>query len=106
TDNSVPVQKDDPTVIAPMGGDFNVSGGLYRYVSLVSTADAVHFDLADLGGPGVYATTTSITDGAATVNVRSKLKSNATTAGDYIVRVSLLDAAGQVAATAEQAISL
>src|SRR5690606_20040262 len=22
TDNSVPVQKDDPTVIAPMGGDF------------------------------------------------------------------------------------
>ncbi|HZI75410.1 MAG TPA: beta galactosidase jelly roll domain-containing protein, partial [Gemmatimonadales bacterium] len=52
-DNSEPEEENDLTAIAPLGGDFNVSGGLYRYVRMISTAGPVHFDLADMGGPGV-----------------------------------------------------
>src|SRR5688572_26119394 len=36
-DNSAPRDEDDLTAIAPLGGDFNVSGGLYRHVALIST---------------------------------------------------------------------
>jgi beta-galactosidase len=36
-DNSEPEADDDLTAIPPMGGDFNVSGGLYRHVALIST---------------------------------------------------------------------
>src|SRR5690606_340553 len=68
-DNSLPTSDYDVTAIIPLGGDFNMYGGLYRHVSLISTADPVHFDLADFGGPGVYATTTAIAGGDATVNV-------------------------------------
>ena len=96
--NKAPGNDDDVTAIAPLGGDFNVSGGLYRDVSLISTPDPAHFVLDDLGGPGVYAATTSIANGGATVNVRGKLSSNADGDGEFIVRYSLVDDQGQVAA--------
>src|SRR5512143_1120942 len=37
TDNSAPKTEVDTTAIAPLSGDFNMSGGLYRLVKLVST---------------------------------------------------------------------
>jgi beta-galactosidase len=106
TNNREPTEEDDVTAIPPMGGDFNVSGGLYRYVSLISTVHSDHFDLGDMGGPGVYATTTSISGGNATVNVRAKLTSNSNEDGDYIVRASLLDAEDRLAGSAERPVSL
>src|SRR5205823_4300044 len=57
-DNRAPTKKDDPTAIIPLSGDFNMSGGRYRYVSLVSTPDRAHRDLDDMGGPGASAITT------------------------------------------------
>jgi beta-galactosidase len=105
-DNREPAAEDDPTAIAPLGGDFNVAGGLYRYVALVSTADRVHFALGDLGGPGVYATTTSIEGGNASVNVRAKVVSDGAEAGEYVVCVGLLDDAGRTVGSAEQPIRL
>jgi len=106
-DNSEPESDSDVTAIPPMRGDFNISGGLHRHVALISTPDAAHFDLADLGGPGVYATTApGLTASAATVNVRTKLRNDGQAPGDYVVRVSLLGADGQVAASAEQPINL
>ena len=105
-DNSIPNVPDDVTAIAPLGGDWNKSGGLYRHVSLVSTAEAAHFDLGDLGGPGIYAAMTSMSGGSATVHVRAKLKNDAGQSGAFIVRASLLDAAGQPAAAVEQTVSL
>jgi beta-galactosidase len=106
TDNSEPKQSDDLTAIIPLAGDFNVSGGLYRHVALISTREPVHFDLGDFGGSGVYATTMSIADGNATVNVRTKLKSDSRRDGTYKVRVSLLDADGTVAESAQRSVSL
>ena len=60
TDNSAAKTASDPTAIAPLSGDFNMSGGLYRMVHLVSTTSDVHVALDDFGGSGVYARTTSI----------------------------------------------
>lgn len=105
-DNSLPTSDYDVTAIIPLGGDFNMYGGLYRHVSLISTADPVHFDLADFGGPGVYATTTAIAGGDATVNVRAKLKSDADRAADYVVRATLLEADGRVAQSAQRTVPL
>ena len=96
-DNSQPTSDQDRTAIPPLGGDFVIYGGLYRHVSLVSTAEAVHFDLGDMGGPGVYATTASISGGNAAVTVSAKLASNAKAQANYLVRVSLLGADGRVA---------
>jgi beta-galactosidase len=105
-DNSEPKEEDDLTAIAPLGGDFNVSGGLYRYVRLISTAGPVHFDLADMGGPGVYANTTSVQPSGATVHVRTRLKNDSGATASYVVRVGLLDAEGRVAGSADRTVSL
>lgn len=105
-DNGIPLRESDPTAIDPNGGDFNRPGGLYRHVALVSTPHAVHFDLGDLGGPGVYAMTTAIGGGRATVNVRTRLRSDAARRGEFLVRVSLLDRDGAVAGSAQRRVEL
>jgi beta-galactosidase len=111
-DNSEPEDNNDLTAIPPMRGDFNVSGGLYRHAALISTPESVNFALDDLGGPGVYATTTAIAEGRATVKVRAKLSNAANPAGrnassgDYLVRFSLLDTDGQPAATVQESVTL
>lgn len=105
-DNSEPQTEDDVTAIAPLGGDFNVSGGLYRHVALISTREPVHIDLGDLGGPGVYARTTSIANGNAEVQVRSKLASDARAGGRYVVRASLVGRDGKPTQAVEQPVVL
>jgi len=105
-DNSQPTSDNDVTAIPPLGGDFIMYGGLYRHVSLISTRDPVHFDLADMGGPGVYATTNSVSGKSATINVRAKLKSDSNEEGNYIVRASLIEADGRVAESVQETISL
>jgi len=105
TDNSEPKTASDPTAIAPLSGDFNMSGGLYRMVHLVSTRSDVHVALDDLGGSGVYAHTTSIA-APATVAVRVKLANDGPAAGTYAVRAVLLDAAGRAAAEARRPVTL
>ena len=105
TDNSEPKDEADLTAIAPLHGDFNLSGGLYRKVALVSTRSAVHIALDDLGGPGVYARTTSIAD-PATVSVRVKLANDGPAAGTYVVRAVLADAAGRAAGEARTSVTL
>ena len=67
TDNSATTTNADLTAIAPLSGDFNMAGGLYRGVSLVSTPSAAHFALDDLGSSGIFVKTTSVSGGTATV---------------------------------------
>lgn len=61
--NSVAVYVDNRRVadIAPLGGDFNLQGGLYRYARLIVTP-SVHFDMDDCGSDGVYITTAKKTE--------------------------------------------
>lgn len=101
TDNSEPKADADLTAIAPLGGDFNMSGGLYRAVTLVSTPSAVHLSLDDFGGSGVYARTTSVTD-PATVNVRVKVANDGSSARTCVVRAAMVDAAGRTAGEVRQ----
>ena len=104
TDNSEPKTESDVTAVAPLSGDFNMSGGLYRMVTLVSTEAAVHVALDDSGGSGVYARTTSVAS-PATVNVRVKIANDGTAAGAYTVRTVLLDAKGLSAGEARTAVT-
>ena len=60
------------TDVAPLAGDFNVYGGLYRGVTLVSTA-GTHLDMLDSGGPGVIIRQRRLSDAAATISVRSRV---------------------------------
>ncbi|WP_020655897.1 sugar-binding domain-containing protein [Massilia niastensis] len=56
-DDRAAVSAFDPTAIAPLSGDFNMSGALYRAVSLVGTPARAHIALDDLGSSGVHVTT-------------------------------------------------
>ena len=63
--------------IAPISADFNMYGGIYRRVYLI-TVDSVHFDLADNGSSGLYLTTPHVRsknrpDDLGTLNIRAKL---------------------------------
>lgn len=62
SNNEVSVLTDNTRVpeIAPLNGDFNCQGGLYRGVKLVITEDA-HFDMSDHGSDGVYLTPRKVT---------------------------------------------
>ena len=104
--NSAPTTGSDPTAIAPLSGDFNMAGGLYRSVTLVGTSASAHVALNDLGSTGVFARTTDLTgitysgnsaSGSATVEVLTKLSSASAVAAAYSVRASLVDKAGAVA---------
>ena len=98
----------DPTAIAPLSGDFNMSGGLYRSVSIVTTKNLVHFVLDDFGSPGIFAKTTAINTGAktATVNVLAKLKNDSAEAGTYTVSAMLIEANGKTKKSVEKNIEI
>jgi beta-galactosidase len=101
-DNSVPSAKDSSTAdVLPLTGDFFVHGGLYRPVRLVAT-DPIHFDMADFGGPGVYASSGTVSAAAARVDVRTRVTNDAARGAATRVTASLVDASGKVAASVGQ----
>lgn len=106
TDNRRANSNMDATAIAPLGGDFNVSGGLYRGVSLVGTPAAVNIALGDLGGSGVYAQTKRLNGKNAAVSVQTKLENSLASEAQYNVVASLLDAAGAVKASVSKPVTL
>ncbi|WP_170851060.1 glycoside hydrolase family 2 TIM barrel-domain containing protein [Collimonas sp. OK607] len=104
--NSAAVTGSDPTAVAPLAGDFNMSGGLYRSVSLVSAPNTAHFALNDLGSSGIYAKTTAISSGSASVNVNAKLSNGSKADGTYTVRAALVDASGNVAGSSTNTVTI
>jgi beta-galactosidase len=89
-DNTQPLEGASTEDVLPMTGDFFVRGGLYRPVSLI-LAEPVHFDLLDYGGPGVYASTRSITDDAARIDLLARVDNDAAAARQIAVSAQLLD---------------
>lgn len=106
TDNSAAAAATDLTAIMPLSGDFNMSGGLYRGVSLISTRQQAHFALDDYGSTGVYAKTSSVTSGTATVNVRSELKNDASADAQYTVKTMLATADGTLVQSGTQSVKV
>ena len=96
--------------LAPLHGDFNLFGGLYRQVELIVT-DKVCVSPLDYASPGVYLTTTALTDQAATVAVRTVLangirpaKAGETTPITVVTAIS--DASGKTVAEATETFSV
>ena len=105
TDNSKPAVGSSTADVLPLAGDFFVPGGLYRPVRLIATSP-VHLDMLDFGGPGVYATTTVVSNAAAAISVTVKLRNDGSSAQTVRIRAALVDAAGRVAAAAERSATL
>jgi hypothetical protein len=91
---AVRVDNSASRTVTPLGGDFTVFGGLYRPASLIE-ADAVHFDLLDNGGPGVYARVGEIGETSAQVSVTARVANQGSRASRVPVSVSILDAEGR-----------
>lgn len=100
-DNSKPAPGSSTQDVIPLAGDFFVHGGLYRGVSLITT-DAVHVDMLDYAGPGVYAQTTRITDNSADVAVRVRLRNDGNKASKTSIVTRIVDAEGREVAQAQQ----
>jgi beta-galactosidase len=89
--------------IAPLSGDFNVFGGLYRPVHLIETAD-ICFGLTDHGSPGVAWYQTSVTNERALLDVKPWI-SNGTKRNDTLKLVAIVtDVSGKSVATTEKQI--
>lgn len=97
-DNTQPVEGVATADVLPLTGDFFVRGGLYRPVSLLIT-NPVHFDLLDHGGPGVYATTRSISGQSAVVDVSARIRNASGGAQPVTVTARLLDDTGREVAS-------
>ncbi|MDZ5647107.1 glycoside hydrolase family 2 TIM barrel-domain containing protein [Nitrospirillum sp. BR 11828] len=105
TDNSSPAVAGSPTAeVIPMSGDFFLFGGLYRAVSLIAT-DPVHIDMMDSGGPGVYAHTASL-DGAAGIEVNSRVKNDGAKPQPVVMKTAIVDAAGATVASDSQPLTV
>jgi beta-galactosidase len=87
--------------IAPLGGDFNMCGGLYRPVHLIVT-DAVCVSPLDLASPGVYLTTQSLSDTEAAVEVKTLVSNGSPAKTGVVVETEIRDAAGKVVAVKKE----
>lgn len=78
-ENTIAVHVDNrkTETTAPISGDFNIYGGIYRRVFLIAVDD-VHFDLTDHGSSGLFLTTPNVRSlekpaDFGTLNIRSRL---------------------------------
>ena len=99
-DNELAVRvDDDPADITDClpqktAGLYKVWGGLYRNVSLVTTAP-VHIDPTDDAAPGVYLTPREVSAQSANLNIRVLLRNTSTADARAEVRARILDPDGK-----------
>ncbi len=74
----IKVDNSHDNAIAPLKGDFNFYGGIYRDVFLISTGKT-HFEMSEFGDQGIFISTPKVTDKEAQiisrVNITSSSKS-------------------------------
>jgi len=97
-DNSRPAPGSTTQDVIPLSGDFFIHGGIYRPVSLLTT-DAVHIDLMDFGGPGIYARALSIDGGQASVEIKERLTNDGDKMQKASVETRIEDGAGHIVAS-------
>lgn len=85
------------TRYAPLNGDFNIFGGLYREVKLIETPD-LHIDLMQHGGPGLHVRTEALAPGQATVSARVLVRNDSRAAKQFEVLTRITDSDGAVVA--------
>ena len=115
---AVRVSNEKAPDIAPLSGDFNVYGGLYRPVHLIETP-AVCFTLLDHASPGVAWSQTSVSATQAVLEVTAEVSNGTTNGraftlypvekskrGRFTLIAKVLDAAGNTVASQQQTIVL
>jgi beta-galactosidase len=91
----VKVDNSETEDILPLGGDFNIYGGIYRPVQLIITEEICISPL-DFASPGVYLFQNNITKEKAEVSVVTKI-SNASVSNSKIeLEVVISDAVGKI----------
>ena len=91
--------------IAPLNGDFSVFGGLYKPVSIFSTAH-VHLDVLDYSGPGVYATITNVSAKSVDLELHTRIKNESAQAINARLRHNLRGGRGELVNVMEVAMQL
>jgi beta-galactosidase len=102
-DNSRPQPGASTENVPPLSGDFFMFGGIYRSAALIVTS-AVHVDLLDFGGPGVYPNALEITPTAATVQVTTRLANDGRVPEKVQVECVIVDESGNAVATTSNAV--
>jgi hypothetical protein len=87
--------------VAPLGGDFTIFGGLYRGVRLI-VVPALHFDLMDDGGPGVYVAASAVSSAHARLQVDARVLVPGGVARGARLRLVVLDAHGACVRTVDR----
>ncbi|HVS54064.1 MAG TPA: glycoside hydrolase family 2 TIM barrel-domain containing protein [Opitutaceae bacterium] len=107
TRNELRVQVDNSLVktIPPLAGDFNIDGGIYRPVHLITT-DAACITPLEFASPGVFATVRSLRDRTAEIEVKTLLASALAAAADVEVVTEIKDTTGAIVATVRSGASL
>jgi len=80
--------------VAPLSGDFDMFGGLYRHVSLIETDD-VCFAVTDHASPGVAWHQSSVTPERAVLDLTAQISNKTALDGDFILAAVVLDASGE-----------
>ncbi len=80
--------------IAPLSGDFNIDGGLYRHVRLL-ILDALAISPLDDGAPGVYIKQVHVTPEKAHLEITAMLRNAAPDEKHATLRYTILDHAGK-----------
>ncbi|HUJ08477.1 MAG TPA: glycoside hydrolase family 2 TIM barrel-domain containing protein [Verrucomicrobiae bacterium] len=84
--------------VAPLAGDFNMDGGIYRPVWLIVTDPACITPL-DHSSPGVYVTLKSIKNNVATLEVKSLISNGQNSSTNLEVVTELKEADGKMVAS-------
>lgn len=97
-DNSRPRPGASTQDVIPLSGDFFVFGGIYRSVELIVTP-AVHVDLLDFGGPGLYARMLGVDSSSASVLVSGRVVNDAAKRLAVRAEFSIQDSEGHTVAS-------
>jgi beta-galactosidase len=98
-DNLLAVKVDNRSVadVPPISADFTFYGGIYRDVHWLTT-DALHVDVEDFAGPGVYLTASNVSVASADLSARVRVTgagaATSAPAGDVDVALNVVDARG------------
>jgi len=105
--NELRVRVDNSRVddVPPLSGDFDVMGGIYRPVHLIVT-DPVCVSPLDFASPGVYLTTTELTDAGAAVEVKTLVSNGVASSVTAQVEMRITDADHRVVATQKDSLPL
>jgi beta-galactosidase len=96
-DNYIQVKVDNSETedVLPLGGDFNIYGGIYRPVKLIITEEVCITPL-DFASPGVYLFQNNITKERAEVAVVTKISNASASNSNIELEVIISDAVGKI----------